>query len=168
MVLISAIHHHESATGLQMSPPSWTSLPPATPTPLGCHRALVGAPESVLHTVVCVLPCCALGSPRLRPSVRKSVPCVCVPVAALHTGSSGPSLDPLCVLCWAARSCLIWRHCGLQPARRLGPWDSPGKNTGVGCPFPSLGNIADPGIEPRSPALQADSSPTELDSVYMC
>ena len=24
---------------------------------------------------------------------------------------------------------------GLQPARLLGPWDSPGNNTGVGCHF---------------------------------
>ena len=31
-----------------------------------------------------------------------------------------------------------------------------------GLPFPSPGNLPDPGIEPRSPALQADSLPTEL------
>ena len=93
-----------------------------------------------------------------------------------------------------------------QPTRLLRPWDSPGKNTGVGChfllqcmhacyvasvvsdsmrpygqqptrllstgfsrqeywsglPFPSLGDLPNPGIEPRSPALQADSLPTEL------
>ena len=30
-----------------------------------------------------------------------------------------------------------------------------------GLPFPSLGNLADPGIEPRSPTLQADSFPSE-------
>ena len=30
-----------------------------------------------------------------------------------------------------------------------------------GLPFPSPGDLRDPGIEPRS-ALQADSSPTEL------
>ena len=29
-------------------------------------------------------------------------------------------------------------------------------------PFPSPGDLPDPGIEPRSPALQADSFPTEL------
>ena len=29
-------------------------------------------------------------------------------------------------------------------------------------PFPSPGDLPDPGIEPRSPALQADSLPTEL------
>ena len=31
-----------------------------------------------------------------------------------------------------------------------------------GLPFPSLGDLPDPGIEPRSPALQADDLPTEL------
>ena len=31
-----------------------------------------------------------------------------------------------------------------------------------GLPFPSPGVLPDPGIEPRSPALQADSLPTEL------
>ena len=31
-----------------------------------------------------------------------------------------------------------------------------------GLPFPSPGALPDPGIEPRSPALQADSLPTEL------
>ena len=27
------------------------------------------------------------------------------------------------------------RPCGLQPTRLLCPWNSPGKNTGVGCHF---------------------------------
>ena len=36
------------------------------------------------------------------------------------------------------------------------------KDTGVGCPFPSPGELPDPGIEPRSPTLQADSLPSEL------
>jgi len=30
-----------------------------------------------------------------------------------------------------------------------------------GVPFPSPGNLPDPGIEPRSPALHADSLPSE-------
>ena len=30
-----------------------------------------------------------------------------------------------------------------------------------GLPFPSPGDLPDPGIEPGSPALQAESSPTE-------
>ena len=46
--------------------------------------------------------------------------------------------------------------------RLLSPWDSSGKNTGVGLSFPSPGGLPDPGIELWSPALQADSSPSEL------
>ena len=40
-------------------------------------------------------------------------------------------------------------------------WNSPGKNTGVDCPFPSPGDLPHPGIEPGSPALQANSLPSE-------
>ena len=45
------------------------------------------------------------------------------------------------------------------------PWNSPGQNTGVGSLFllqgifPTQGS--NPGIEPRSPALWADSLPAE-------
>ena len=31
-----------------------------------------------------------------------------------------------------------------------------------GLPFPPLGDLPDPGIEPGSPALQEDSLPSEL------
>ena len=79
---------------------------------------------------------------------------------------------------------------GLYPTRLLCPWDSPGKNTGVGhvwqkplqyckvislqlikikgkkkywsgLPFPSPGDLPNPGIEPRSPSLQADTLTSE-------
>ena len=50
---------------------------------------------------------------------------------------------------------------GLQPTRFLRPWDSPGKNTGVGCHFLLQGNLPDPRIEPWSPALQADALTSE-------
>ena len=40
--------------------------------------------------------------------------------------------------------------------------DSPGKNTGVGYHFLLQGNLPNPGIEPRSPALQADALTSEL------
>ena len=49
----------------------------------------------------------------------------------------------------------------LQPHGLYSPWNSPGQNTGVGKPFPSPGDLPNPGIEPRSPALQADSLPVE-------
>ena len=41
------------------------------------------------------------------------------------------------------------------------PQEKP-KNTGVGSLTLLLGNLPNPGIEPVSPALQADSLPTEL------
>ena len=41
----------------------------------------------------------------------------------------------------------------------ISPWESPGQNTGV---FPSPGDLPNPGIEPRSPALQVDSLTVEL------
>ena len=37
-----------------------------------------------------------------------------------------------------------------------------------GLPFPSPGHLPDPGIEPRSPALQADSLPTEPPEKSIC
>ena len=36
------------------------------------------------------------------------------------------------------------------------------KKTGVGCHFLLWGNLPDPGIDPGTPALQADSLPSEL------
>ena len=41
-------------------------------------------------------------------------------------------------------------------------WSSPGQNTGVGSFSPSPADLPNPGIEPGSSALQADSLPTEL------
>ena len=49
----------------------------------------------------------------------------------------------------------LWLH-GLYPARLLCPWDSPGKNTGMGCHFPTPRHLPNPGIESESlvsPAL---------------
>src|SRR5574337_524758 len=41
------------------------------------------------------------------------------------------------------------------------PWNSPGQNTGVGSLSLLQGNLPNPGIETRSPALQGDSLPAE-------
>ena len=53
--------------------------------------------------------------------------CVCVYIYIIY----------LCMMCCAVLSCSIvadpLRTHGLQPARLLCPWDSPGKNTEVGC-----------------------------------
>ena len=45
---------------------------------------------------------------------------------------------------------------GLQPTRLLYPWNSPGKITYRGLPFPTPGDLLEPGIEPVSPAFYYD------------
>ena len=45
----------------------------------------------------------------------------------------------------------------LWPHGLYSPWSPPGQKTGVGKPFPSSRDLPTPGIEPRSPALPADS-----------
>ena len=47
----------------------------------------------------------------------------------------------------------------LQHVRLLHPWDSPGENTGVGYHFLFLEIFPSQGLNPLSPALQADSLP---------
>ena len=69
----------------------------------------------------------------------------------------------MCVLCLFASvvSHFLWLQ-GPRPTGLLCPWDSPGKNTGVGLPCPPPGDLPGPGTEPTSPvssALQADSLP---------
>ena len=48
-----------------------------------------------------------------------------------------------------------------NPLWLYSPWNSPGQNTRVGSLSLLQGNLPNPGIEPRSPALQADSLPAE-------
>ena len=48
----------------------------------------------------------------------------------------------------------------LRPHGLYSPWNSPGQNTGVGRP-PSPVDLPNLAIEPRFPALQADSLPSK-------
>ena len=53
-------------------------------------------------------------------------------------------------------------ECGLPGSC---PWDSPGKNIGVGCPGLPPGDLRDPGIKPvslTSPALADSSIPMHM------
>ena len=55
------------------------------------------------------------------------------PLSALHILLNVPTLFVLCVLCQEASVMSdSLRPYGLLPTRLLCPWDSPGKNTGVG------------------------------------
>ena len=64
----------------------------------------------------------------------------------------------LCVL--VAQSCPTLRSRGLQPTRLLSMGFSR-QRYWSGLPFPAPGDFPDPGIEPGSPALQADSLLTD-------
>ena len=61
-------------------------------------------------------------------------------------------------------SCLVMcdslRPHRLQPTRLFCLWNSPKQEYQSGLPFPSPGDLPYPGIEPTSPALQADSLPS--------
>ena len=67
----------------------------------------------------------------------------------------------MCMLNCSVMSNSLWSH-GLSPTRLLCSWDSPGKNTGVGCHFLLQGIFLTQGSNQSllhcgcSPALQAD------------
>ena len=67
-----------------------------------------------------------------------------------------------CVFSRSVVSNSLWPH-GLQPARLLCPWGFSRQEywSGFLC-HPPPEDLPNPGIEPRSPALQADSLPAEL------
>ena len=54
----------------------------------------------------------------------------------------------------------LWPH-GLQPTSLLCPWGFSRQEYWSGLPCPPLGDLPNPGIEPRSPAWQVDSLPSE-------
>ena len=67
---------------------------------------------------------------------------------------------PLC-LCLVTQSCLIlWPH-GLKPTGLLCPWGFSRQEHRSGLPFPSSGDLPNPGIKPRFPTWQADSLLTQ-------
>ena len=75
--------------------------------------------------------------------------------AIINQISNQQSFHLVCVSMHSGMSDSV-RPPGLQPARLLCPWDSPGKNTASGLPFPPPGDLPDLGIEPASltsPAL---------------
>ena len=66
----------------------------------------------------------------------------------------------LCALsCSVVSNC--WQPCGLQPARLLCSWGFSRQEHWSGLPCPPPGDLPNPGTEPRSPALQVDSLPSE-------
>ena len=93
----------------------------------------------------------------------------CDPHPATHCCTPNPSLpiqetlseepdESQSVSCSVVSDSL--RPYGLEPTRLLCPWDSLGKNTGVGS-YALRQGLSHKGIEPRCPALQADSLRSE-------
>ena len=77
-----------------------------------------------------------------------------------------------CVCTKLLQLCPTFWNSGLQPSQLLCAWDSPGKNTWVGCHALLQGDLPDPGIEPTSlmsPALASGFFPTSATwaSYYM-
>ena len=100
VVLVSAIDQHESAIGIHVSPPSWTSLPPPTLSHPSSHRALdlnslhhtENSPWlSILHMVMYMFQCYSLNLSHL-PLLCLQVCTLCLRlIAALQIASSVPS-----------------------------------------------------------------------------
>ena len=65
-----------------------------------------------------------------------------------------------CVLSCSIMSNSLWPH-GLYPTRLLFPWGFCKQEYWSGLPCPPPGDLFKPGSEPRSPAVQADSLPSE-------
>ena len=66
----------------------------------------------------------------------------------------------VCVLSCSVLSSSLQLY-GLQPIRLLCPWGFSRQDYWSGLPCLPPGDLPKPGIEPRCPALQADSLPTE-------
>ena len=66
----------------------------------------------------------------------------------------------LCLIAQSCQSLCDPMDCSLLGSSVHG--DFPGKNTGVGSPSLPPGDLPNPETEPRSPALQVESSPSEL------
>ena len=75
-------------------------------------------------------------------------------------GCTSVRLQNLLLVVLVTKSCLtLFRPHGLQPASPLCPWDSPGKNTGVGSPSFLKGIFLTQGSNPSLLHCQADSLP---------
>ena len=65
------------------------------------------------------------------------------------------------MLCLVTQSCPTLQPHGLQPSKLRCPWGSTRQEYWSGLPCPLSRDLPNPGIVPRSPALQVDSLPSE-------
>ena len=100
-----------------------------------------------------------------------------LPLLAQWESSGGKLEDSWSVYVWHLAiyysfnlSCTVLSHSvvsdslrphGLQPTRLLCPWGFSRQEYWSGLPYPSPGDLLNPGIKPRYPVLQLDSLPTK-------
>ena len=164
---VSGWHHKGAQVTAELT---WPQVPPAPLPTLGgethpCHSCpggpsgqdLRAASPTLLISAVHFLgglPC----FPRLRLPVPWTFLCDWSVVDLQHPVSFPYTARYFSYMFESVSRSVVSNSLPLQPARLFCSWDSPGKDTGVGClPFPSPGDLPAPGIKPGSPALQADS-----------
>ena len=90
---------------------------------------------------------------------KEDVVCVCV---CIYIYIYIWMMEYWAMLCWVAQSCpTLFKSMDCTPPGSSVHGNSLGQNTRVGCHALLQGNLPNSGIEPRSPALQADSLPSE-------
>ena len=130
--------------------------PPASPHPSVCSPAL--SPNPLLAT--CFTQDAVL-KVELLEEFRKAPPDVC-DMRSVQSSREGSRRSPTDTPRLGAVKVKVAQSCQtcLRPHRLYCPWSSPGQNMEWGA-VPLSGDLPDPGIEPRSLALQADSLPAE-------
>ena len=125
------------------------------------------------HSIPCSSALLAAIGRALRPNPQSSLKwCQNPPMLKLdfqNPKSGSPESEWVCwvwvcvCLSHSVVSNSLWPH-RLQPARLLWPWISPGKNTGVGCPFLQGSPVTT--ISLQSPWKHSNSN--EINYIYFC
>ena len=80
---------------------------------------------------------------------------------SVNQSPSTTSFTLVVVLCLVAQLCLTLQLHGLYPTRLLCPWGFSRQDYWSGLPCPPPWDLPNPGIKPRSLALQVDSLPSD-------
>ena len=82
---------------------------------------------------------------------KEYIQCVCITESLCCTPESKTHCEPTICCAKSLQACpTLCEPYGLQPTRILCPWDSTGKNPGVGCHFLLSRDLPSPEIEPAS------------------
>ena len=125
-----------------MCPPSWTPLPLPSPShPPGSSQCT--SPEHlywrfISHMIIYMFQCYSPKSSHPRPLPQSPKDCsihLCLFCCLTYRVIVTIFLNSMYMHCWQVASVMsdsVQPH-RRQPTRLHRPWDSPGKNTGVGC-----------------------------------